>query len=174
MPDLSIRPLETPAEAQSCARLMAESEPWLTLGRGHDASLALMQDETRERYVAHEQENLAGFLILNMKGAFVGYLQTIGVAPAMRGRGIGTALIRFAEARIFRDHPNVFLCVSSFNAAALALYERLGYSQVGILEDYLVAGHSEIILRKSRGPLTGYRAGKAPVANPVVTMIDHQ
>jgi RimJ/RimL family protein N-acetyltransferase len=36
----------------------------------------------------------------------------------------------------------MFLCVSSFNPRARALYERSGYRFVGELPDYVVDGHS--------------------------------
>ena len=134
---------------------MAGSEPWITLGRGYKASKALLSDATKERYVALVAGQRAGFLILNMSGAFAGYIQTVCVAPEFRDQRLGTRLVAFAEERIFRESPNVFLCVSSFNAAARRLYERLGYEPVGELKDYLVAGHSELLMRKTIGPLTG-------------------
>jgi ribosomal protein S18 acetylase RimI-like enzyme len=92
-----------------------------------------------------------------MSGAFVGYIQTICVSEEDRSRGIGTRLMRFAEERIFRDSPNVFLCVSSFNPRAKALYERLGYEAVGELKDYIVKGHSEHVLRKTIAPIREFR-----------------
>jgi ribosomal protein S18 acetylase RimI-like enzyme len=49
------------------------------------------------------------------------------------------------------------MCVSSFNTDAQRLYERLGYQRIGELTDYIVAGQSEILLRKTIGPLTGFR-----------------
>jgi ribosomal-protein-alanine N-acetyltransferase len=150
---LAIRPLETREEAEACARMMAGTEPWITLGRDYGACLRVVLDETRERYVALDGARLAGFVILNLKGAFVGYIQTVCAAPGFRGRGTGTALVAFAEERIFRDHRNVFLCVSDFNPGARRLYERLGYRLVGELTDYVVAGHSELLLRKTLGPL---------------------
>jgi len=48
-------------------------------------------------------------------------------------------------AGIARD---VFLCVSSFNSRAHALYNRLGYELVGELNDFVIAGASELLLRK--------------------------
>lgn len=154
---LEIRPLRGREEAEACARMMAGSEPWITLGRGYEESLPLLQDPSREVYVAEEKRRVLGFLILNMAGAFVGYVQTICVAEGERGRGIGSRLLGFAEERIFRESPNVFLCVSSFNPRARALYERLGYRLVGELSDYIVAGHSEQLLRKSLGPIREFR-----------------
>jgi ribosomal protein S18 acetylase RimI-like enzyme len=142
---------------------MADSEPWRTLGRDYETSLRIVSDPVKEVYVAYVGDDtgaIAGFLILNMTGAFVGYIQTVCVAPECRGRGLGAILIRFAEERIFSAAPNVFMCVSSFNTDAQRLYERLGYQLIGELTDYIVAGYSEILLRKTIGPLTRFRSSK--------------
>lgn len=154
---LSIAALETEAEARTCAQLMATSEPWVTLGRSFEASLLIVKDSTREVYVAREGKEIAGFVILCMTGAFIGYIQTICIHPDRRGQGLGSRLVDFAEQRILRDSPNVFMCVSSFNRDAQRLYERLGYQVIGELTDYIVQGHSEILLRKTRGPLSAFR-----------------
>jgi ribosomal protein S18 acetylase RimI-like enzyme len=156
--DLAIRPLETREEAEACARMMAATEPWITLRRDYEACLRVTLDGTRERYVGYRGERLAGFVILNVQGAFVGYIQTVCAAPEVRGSGVGTALVAFAEQRIFRDFRNAFICVSDFNPGARRLYERLGYRLVGELTDYVVAGRSELLLRKSLGPLCPERS----------------
>ena len=166
LPDRSaaplIRPLNTDAEAHQCAEIMASSDPWRRLGRSFDESLRIIRDPAREVYVAlgpqaaEAQAGVAGFVIVIMRGAFVGYIQSVAVAGPWRGRGLGSALIAFAERRVFRDEPNVFICVSSFNAGARRLYERLGYQVVGELPDYIVRGHAEILLRKTIGPLSEF------------------
>ena len=153
MSDLRIHPPTSEAELGACAELMAASEPWLTLQRDRATCLRLLRDPSRETYVAHLGDQLAGVLVLNLQGAFVGYLQAICLAPVFRGQGLGSRLIAFTEDRIFRDHPNVFLCVSGFNHDARRLYERLGYTCVGELKDYVVPGQSEWLYRKTRGPL---------------------
>jgi ribosomal-protein-alanine N-acetyltransferase len=150
---LEITRLTTDGEADACARLMSESEPWLTLGRSYQASLGIVRDPSREVYIARDEAGVAGFLILCMTGAFIGYIQTIAIQPNRRGQGLGSRLIDFAERRILAESPNVFMCVSSFNHAARRLYERLGYRVVGELTDYIVQGSSEILLRKTTGPL---------------------
>ncbi len=146
--------------------MMAGSEPWITLGRGYEASLALLQDSTREVYVALDAGRVRGFIILNMAGAFAGYIQTVCVGETERSRGLGSRLVRFAEDRIFRDSPNVFLCVSSFNTRAKALYERLGYELIGELKDYIVRGHSEFVFRKTIGPIRDFRK-RGPLPPPL-------
>lgn len=155
-PSFAIRLLDPSTDLEPCARMMGESEPWITLGRAHEASRRILADASREKYVAAQGSEVLGFLILSMSGAFVGYIQTVCVAPGYRGRGIGTRLVAYAEERVFRDSPNVFLCVSSFNGDARRLYERLGYRLVGELEDYIVPGCSELLMRKSIGPLRDF------------------
>jgi ribosomal-protein-alanine N-acetyltransferase len=154
--ELSIVLLQHETDAQACAHMMANSEPWLTLGRTYEASLRIVQDPTREVYVARDEAGLAGFLILCTTGALVGYIQTVCIHPERRGQGLGAQLVRFAEERILEESPNIFMCVSSFNTEARRLYERLGYSVVGELTDYIVEGHSEILLRKTLGPWTTF------------------
>ncbi len=157
---MTIRALQGAQEVEKCARMMSESEPWKTLSRDYNASVATLSDPLKEVYVAIQGDDITGFVILNMRGAFVGYIQTLCVAPELRGQGTGSVLLQFAEKRIFSDSPNVFMCVSSFNKNAHRLYERLGYQVVGELTDYIVEGHSEILLRKTIGSINGFLAQK--------------
>jgi len=140
---------------------MSTTEPWLTLGRTFDESLRLVSDPDREVYVATDETGVTGFLILQLRGTFVGYIQTVAVRDDQRGHGLGTELIEFAERRIFRDYPNVFMCVSSFNPRAKDLYLRLGYTQIGDIPDFIVRGHSEILLRKTIAPLSEWLPAKS-------------
>lgn len=154
---LVIRRIRNKQEIEDCARLMCSQEPWLTLRRDFEESVEILSDPSRESCVATVEDRIIGFLILTLEGAFVGYLQTVCVAPEWRRQGIGRRLVAFAEDRIFREAPNVFLCVSSFNPDARRLYERLGYGFVGELKDYIVRGHSEILFRKTIGPLREFK-----------------
>ena len=135
-----IEPLQNDDDARTCAAMMCATDPWLLLGRGFDDCLRVVTDATCETYVARQDGAVRGFIILNMRGAFVGYIRSICVAADARGSGLGSQLVAFAEERIFRQSPNVFLCVTSFNTRARALYERLGYEAVGELRDYIVEG----------------------------------
>ena len=153
---LTILPASGDEDLDWCAQLMSGSEPWITLQRSLDQCRLSVRGPGREVYIARHAELRVGFVVLCMTGAFVGYIQTICVDHDSRGSGIGTSLIAFSEERIFRESPNVFMCVSSFNSRAQELYQKLGYSVVGRLTDYIVQGHDEILLRRSRGPLTGF------------------
>lgn len=152
-----IRELRHTDEAHECAQFMANSEPWITLRRTYDDSMEILSDPSKEVYIAVVRNEIVGFVILQMCGAFNGYIQSVGVIPQWRNRGIGSSLIKFAEDRIFGETPNVFICVSSFNKKALKLYERLGYEIIGELKNYIVPNYSEILLRKTIASLTEYK-----------------
>ncbi|MEK7667946.1 MAG: N-acetyltransferase, partial [Gemmatimonadota bacterium] len=64
MTSVEIRRLAGRAEAEACARMMAGSEPWITLGRSYEASLALLESPDREVYVAVADDVAAGFIVL--------------------------------------------------------------------------------------------------------------
>jgi ribosomal protein S18 acetylase RimI-like enzyme len=153
MKELEIARLNGDAEARACAGMMASSDPWIFFGRTFEQCLARVTNPAGEVWVAREDGIARGFIILVLQGAFVGYIQIVCVAADARSSGIGSKLVAFAEERIFAEFPNVFLCVSSINPRARKLYERLGYKLVGELDDYVVRGHSEFLMRKSVGPL---------------------
>ncbi|MEA2166149.1 MAG: [ribosomal protein S18]-alanine N-acetyltransferase [Thermoanaerobaculia bacterium] len=153
MEEIEIGRLSGDAEARVCAEMMALSDPWLHFGRTFEQCLARVTNPSGEVWVARSNGVPQGFIILILQGAFVGYIQIVCVAAGARGIGLGSRLVAFAEERIFRDFPNVFLCVSSYNPRARALYERLGYKLIGELDDYLMRGESEFLMRKSVGPL---------------------
>lgn len=158
---LTVRPMR-PADRTWAADVMAASEPWLTLGRGRADALKLLRNRRKQCFIVRSGGERAGFLVLDLHGPLGGYIQTIGVAPEWRGRGVGSAALGWAEAHLFKTHRNVLLCVSSFNRGAQRLYRRAGYEVVGRLRDYVVAGHDEILLRKTLGPLSNKPRSKQP------------
>jgi len=154
---IEIRKLQNVSEAEICAGMMSGLEPWVTLQRNYATSLNIITNPAREVYLAPLGKVIAGFTILVMHGALVGYIQSICVAPEWRNKGIGSQLMAFAETRIFSETPNAFIMVSSFNPDAKRLYNRLGYETIGELKDYIIRGHSEYLLRKSIAPLTEFK-----------------
>jgi ribosomal protein S18 acetylase RimI-like enzyme len=146
-----IEPLNRDRDAAACAHFMTSSEPWITLRVSYANALAVLQDPSKEVYSIRDEAGVAGFVVLDMRSLVRGYVQTLCVRPDRQRQGLGSTLLRFAEARIFRDSPNVFICVSSFNGDARRLYEREGFEAVGALRNFVVPGHDEILLRKTRG-----------------------
>jgi [ribosomal protein S18]-alanine N-acetyltransferase len=152
---LNVRPPRNAAEVQQCAEWLVASEPWVTLQLKRDYAIQRLTDPDNEVHLATVEDHVVGVLVLCLKGVFKGYIATIAVHPDWRARGIGSQMLNFAEERCFAVSPNVFLLVSSFNAGAQRLYQRHGYERVGELPDFVIQGYSEILMRRTRGPLRG-------------------
>jgi ribosomal protein S18 acetylase RimI-like enzyme len=103
-------------------------------------------------YTAERDGVVVGFLWLVERGAFnrSGYVQLIGVQSDARSVGVGRALMQFAEEKIFAQARDLFLLVSDFNTDAQRFYQRLGYQQVGKLDEYVIPGVNELIYHKKR------------------------
>lgn len=90
--------------------------------------------------VAEDEDGIAGFAIVEFhfeKGQRTGHIITIDVAEAQRRRGVGRLLMdalleRCREAEAVR----LRLEVAVDNAAAIAFYERLGFTETGRIPGY--------------------------------------
>ncbi len=132
------------------AALMASSEPWTTLRRDLPSCRAACHRPDSLLFIAFLDAEPCGFVILQRRGvADSPYIKSIAVVESHRGRGVGSRLIRFAEDFFRLSASHIFICASSFNPRARALYERLGYSYVAELKDFVILGASEILLHKS-------------------------
>lgn len=141
-----------------CARTMASSEPWITLGRDLAECRAALVRSGTELFVARDvvprnvasqgQSQPSGFILVAPYGlAGSPYIASIAVAAEARGQGVGSELLRFAEQH-FAGREHLFLLVSSFNLRAQQFYRRHEYEIVGELKDYIVTGQSELVLHK--------------------------
>jgi [ribosomal protein S18]-alanine N-acetyltransferase len=137
-----------PDDYEWCARLMAATEPWITLHRNLEGCRAALTRPGTDLFIAWAEDHPAGFVLVASYGlAGSPYIASIAVAEEARGKGIGSQLLSFAE-KHFAGRGHLFLLVSSFNQGAQQLYRRRGYEFVGELHDYVVPGHSELILHK--------------------------
>ena len=148
-----IRAMTGPDEARACATIMASTDPWKRLGRDFEHTLRTVTNANSEVYVAVDGARVVGLAIIVMNIPLIrGYINALAVHADHRNRGVGATLLKFAEERIFRESPNVFLCVSDFNANAQRFYQRMGYKRVGLIEDFIIHGAGEILMRKTIGP----------------------
>ncbi|MBL8698226.1 MAG: GNAT family N-acetyltransferase [Alphaproteobacteria bacterium] len=88
-------------------------------------------------YVAIVDDDVAGWCdVLRNHGEARSHVGTLGIGlvPAARGRGLGTALMRTAIARSWEiGFSRIELTVRVDNRAAQALYRRLGFVEEGTL-----------------------------------------
>lgn len=74
------------------------------------------------------------------------WIATVGVLPEYQGRGIGTALLQACEARL--PTPVVRLNVRLSNTTAIQLYEKTGYTRVGVWPSYYQDHEDALIMEK--------------------------
>lgn len=84
-----------------------------------------------------EPVGYAGLAVAGRRmGEFEASVHTIGVEPHFQGRGLGTTLLTGLLARADKLFAPVFLEVRTDNAPALALYERHGFTRIGVRKRY--------------------------------------
>ena len=95
---------------------------------------------------------IAGFVIARVniiRNVTFGHILTIDVAPAYRRKGVAQKLLQEIETTLRgRDIQECRLEVRENNAAALNLYQKLGYTKLGKLEKYYGDAHG-LYLKKS-------------------------
>jgi ribosomal-protein-alanine N-acetyltransferase len=137
-----IRVIGTQA-AQDCASIHADSfaHPWSgaeleTLLAGRDVIAEAAMVSGRCGTWLRRQPSLAGFVLSRLVSDEAEIL-TIAVAPKFRRSGIGAALLGAHLATLAAHGAKaLFLEVGAGNHAALALYARFNFHQIGRREAY--------------------------------------
>jgi ribosomal protein S18 acetylase RimI-like enzyme len=143
-----IEPLVTIEEAKQCAILMSSTEPWLTLKRDYQQCLRLFLNRNFDTFILRENELVICFCVMDPNNFPRPYIKCLGVHANFRGKGLGRFMIGEMERKYAHLNGKMFIAVSSFNSGARRLYESLGYLKVGEFNNYIVDGHSEILLEK--------------------------
>ncbi|HYG16295.1 MAG TPA: GNAT family N-acetyltransferase [Bacteroidia bacterium] len=154
---LTLQRVTTPEQLESFATMMLSTEPWITIRRTQEETVKLLANPISINYAVVVDGETVGYTRITLQGAFVGYINTLVIGQQWQGRGYGSQVIKELENIIFAQFPNVFIMASSFNPRAVKLYQSLGYEVIGELKDYAVKGHSEILLRKTIGPIIGFK-----------------
>jgi [ribosomal protein S18]-alanine N-acetyltransferase len=133
----------TRADAARCAELESQlftgDDPW-------PARAFLAELEAKHiRYVAARADNkvvgYAGISRLGRKRPYEYEIHTIGVDPAYQGQGIGRRMM--TDLLEYASGGTVFLEVRTDNEPAIALYESLGFVNVGVRRRYYRASGAD-------------------------------
>ncbi|THD48805.1 MAG: ribosomal-protein-alanine N-acetyltransferase [Bradyrhizobium sp.] len=146
----TIRPLRIDA-AEACAAIHRSgfAHPW---SAAEFATLIASPTTLGSAALDPATGRLRGFALSRL-AADEAEILTIAVDPSLRGRGVGADLLRehLTRAALSRARA-IFLEVDPDNAAAVALYRRFGFRDVGRREGYyrLKDGQSAsaIVMRK--------------------------
>lgn len=129
-PAVAVRPIAA-GDAETVAALHDELFPGThTTGAGLVASAA----DDRPRLVAEHDGAVVGYLAAERQPDGGGYIDYVGVAPALRGRGFGAELVRAGVAALRTvGCERCHLTVRDDNAAARTLYSRLGFVEERVI-----------------------------------------
>jgi [ribosomal protein S18]-alanine N-acetyltransferase len=99
--------------------------------------------------LAESDGRIAGFLVTAHEGG-IGYVVTIDVLPAYRRHSIGAMLLDEAERRLGASGVrSVELETATDNASAIAFWEKHGYRNRGVIENYYSNGHDAFSMSKT-------------------------
>jgi ribosomal-protein-alanine N-acetyltransferase len=76
----------------------------------------------------------------------LGWITTLAVLPQYRRRGVASALLTACEDAL--NLPRIRLCVRKDNEAAIRLYHKYGYTQIGTWPNYYQDGQDALVLEK--------------------------
>lgn len=149
---INIRAIKS-TDIPGIASWVAATPLWQRYGVTEESMAKQLRNDVAEDariFVADHADDVIGFIWLAERGAFSrsGYIRLIGVRLGERSRGVGRALMGFAEQNVFAQQRDLFLLVSDFNVDAQRFYQRLGYRESGKLADYVVQGVTELIYWK--------------------------
>jgi len=105
---------------------------------------------TRRFIVAlDEGQNIVGYAGVFAPGGAEADILTVGVIAQHRGQGIARELMAgITKWAIAQGSIAMMLEVKTDNAAAISLYESLGYSKLNIRKDYFGSGLDALVMRK--------------------------
>ncbi len=143
-----------PGDREAVVQLLAESDPWKSLGYTVEdwGRIFCPIPQGRDSFVSVVDGTVAAVAIVRQKFLLGDYLELLGVADRVRGKGVGKELLAHIESQVFSRTKNLFACVSDFNSGARAFYKKQGYQEIGPMPNFLIPGSAEILLRKTAGP----------------------
>ena len=105
---------------------------------------------TRRFIVAlDEGQNIVGYAGVFAPGGAEADILTVGVISKYRGRGIARELMAgITKWAIDQGSIAMMLEVKTDNAAAISMYESLGYSKLNIRKDYFGSGLDALVMRR--------------------------
>jgi ribosomal protein S18 acetylase RimI-like enzyme len=147
---LILRPLK-PGHAKALGAAMAAIPPWSVVNWSAPSIAASLQREVPAllRFEVLQDGRLAGIVAIQHPFLHGPYLQLFCVLPEFQGRGVGRRLLQWMEDEARKGGARqLWLCVSTFNTRAEALYRSFGFESVGVLDKLAIDESDEIFMRK--------------------------
>jgi len=139
---ISVRSFRPEGDARTVHAVVEEAfaEHWGWVPRSFEDWAAVRLGERLDPelwFLASDGPEVAGVLLGGVSDG-IGWVETLGVRPAWRGRGIGEHLLRLSFAEFYRRGlPDVSLNVDAGNeTGATRLYERVGMHVARVYDTY--------------------------------------
>jgi len=147
---ISLRPLRH-EHTEAIGSAMAAIPPWSTVNWGASSIAASLSRELpgmkRFEVIAHGK--LAGIVAIQEPFLHGPYLQLFCVLPEFQGHGLGHRLLQWMEDEARKGSARqLWLCVSTFNTRAEALYRRFGFEKTALLDKLAIDESDEYLMRK--------------------------
>lgn len=140
-----------PFEAVQAGVLCASMDPWARypMKAAELAAFFSQSEPGAPRFAIRVDGALEGAVAVRVNWFSGPYIQTFALAPAVQGRGIGSAVTAFIEAQARgAGCRNLWVAASDFNDGALRFYERHGFVRVAEIDGLLRDDRAEVLLRK--------------------------
>ena len=113
----------------------------------------LAEHDTRWYVVTGAGDDVVGYAGLCAYPPHESYVQTIAVAPAHQGAGLGTTMLTaLIEESARRGCVQLDLEVRADNEAAIALYERHGFRRIGLRRRYYQPSGTDAVVMRRTAP----------------------
>jgi ribosomal protein S18 acetylase RimI-like enzyme len=149
-PVLALRPT-TSADAAMLGAELGLMDPWARLGMSVEQMTGVLSasDGNKWCFSIWHGDACVGAIVVRHPWLAGPYLNLLGVLPRFQHAGVGRAAMAWLEAEALAvGGRSIFLCVSAFNTAAHAFYQRNGFADAALLGDLIKAGEDEILMRK--------------------------
>jgi ribosomal protein S18 acetylase RimI-like enzyme len=150
MNQLCVAPIQA-AEADLLAAQLAGMTPWLELGYHSDTLRNYLLGATQNSFQClclHVRGLPAGVITLRSPWLRGTLLELLAVLPGFQQQGLGKWLLQWLKTYAQnKNQRNVWTLVSAFNAPAIRFYQSQDFAQVGQLDDFILEGQHELLLR---------------------------
>lgn len=142
-------------ESQSiyqCAEIISSEHAWQVYEIDLNKAIEILTSMPDKIYAIKENNIVQGFATLRLQGIgnIGAYMRMLAVRQDCRGQSLGRSLIDYVQQEAEKQGSrDMFLICSTDNQTASHFYESIGFTRVGILSDLVVAGHDEILYRRT-------------------------
>lgn len=93
-------------------------------------------------WICSEQDTIVGYSIVSM-AAGESHIMNLCVDPAVQSQGVGRKLLDNMIEIAKKKSESIFLEVRPSNIAAIALYEKRGFNEIGVRKNYYPAENGD-------------------------------